>query len=319
MTSMITEGKQDLRCCTGFPWTAEEDNLLRQHYHGKHRNRRTLEMLAGITGRRFVAVRYRVKKLNLVTVKRTWSREELGYLAEYYGVLPAAEVAKHLKRSVNALKIASYRKLGLNQRSNIYSASEVARLLGVDSHKVTRWAESGLVKATKGNLGCGYNRVWCFNEESIDALLKSQPWIIPDFHRMEISQFRSIVEAQWYKDPWFTCRKAAPRLGVTHPEAVKRYIRNGWLTAHRAPCTHGYFVLVIRRSEIDKFIQNDPRPAHRREALNQSRRKCLCHSNASNSQEISNTGPERESSMPFHRQRKRSGARCPAATPVGPQ
>ncbi len=61
-----------------------------------------------------------------------WTEEELLYLDDNYGVLPAERICRHLGRSRNALKIAAYRKLNhINQRSNIYTAREVARIVGV--------------------------------------------------------------------------------------------------------------------------------------------------------------------------------------------
>ena len=60
-----------------------------------------------------------------------WLAEDLEYLAENYGAVPAREIGQRLQRSCNALKIISYRKLGINQRSNIYTARAVATELGI--------------------------------------------------------------------------------------------------------------------------------------------------------------------------------------------
>ncbi|GAJ06113.1 unnamed protein product, partial [marine sediment metagenome] len=60
-----------------------------------------------------------------------WAEYELEYLDEYYGRLPAEKIGKHLRRSVNSLKIITFRKLGINQKSNIYTARGLAADLGI--------------------------------------------------------------------------------------------------------------------------------------------------------------------------------------------
>lgn len=60
-----------------------------------------------------------------------WTAEDLEWLNENYGRIPAEVIAKRLKRSKNALKIITYRKLGINQRSNMYTARSIAEDLGV--------------------------------------------------------------------------------------------------------------------------------------------------------------------------------------------
>ena len=60
-----------------------------------------------------------------------WAEYELEYLSDNYGILPAEEIARRLCRTINALKIISFRKLKINQRSNIYTARAVATELGI--------------------------------------------------------------------------------------------------------------------------------------------------------------------------------------------
>jgi len=60
-----------------------------------------------------------------------WADYELDYLADNYGRFEAEELASKMRRSVNALKIITFRKLGINQKSNFYSARAVAEVLGV--------------------------------------------------------------------------------------------------------------------------------------------------------------------------------------------
>jgi len=73
-----------------------------------------------------------VATLGLPRSRPRWTRDELDDLIENYGRQPAADIAKRLGRSTNALKIIAVRRLnGHNQRSNIYTARAAADALGV--------------------------------------------------------------------------------------------------------------------------------------------------------------------------------------------
>ncbi len=80
-----------------------------------------------------------------------------------------------------------------------------------------------------------------------------------------------MVKEEWDRDPWFTAEQAAPKLGLIDHNAVKRYIRRGWLAAERKPGAGGLGVWIIRQSAIAKLLKNDPRREHRRLALVKSR------------------------------------------------
>ena len=78
-----------------------------------------------------IAYRWAHQHRQFAKKEPVWSAEELEYLAENYGRIPAREIGRRLQRSCNALKIISFRKLGINQRSNIYTARAVATELGI--------------------------------------------------------------------------------------------------------------------------------------------------------------------------------------------
>lgn len=209
--------------------------------------------------------------------KPPWKPEELEDLSATYGRQPRAQIAKRLDRSENALKIAAYRKLnGLNQRSNIYTARAVALALGVSCSKtIVGWMERGYIKGKRAPFSYGKTPCWSFEYEDIIACLQERPWLV-DPKRMERSYFRTIVQAEYEKDPWLKTREAGPLLGLVDVNAVLRYIARGWLPALRRPLVgyrgHGSWGYVIRLSAINAMLANDPRPARRRYALLKSRR-----------------------------------------------
>ena len=89
---------------------------------------------------------------------------------------------------------------------------------------------------------------------------------------MPESYFRAIAREEWAKDPWYNCKEASAFFGLIdpHADALKRYIRRGWMQAERRPGAGGLGEYVIRKSAIDTFLHHDPRPelyhTHRSEA-----------------------------------------------------
>lgn len=210
--------------------------------------------------------------------KPPWTSEELEYLADNIGRKSKAEIAEHLNRTEDALKIAAYRKLnGLNQRSNIYTARTVAQVLGISCAKtIVAWMEKGFIQGKRAPFAYGKTPCWSFEYEDIIACLLERPWLA-NIRRMELSYFRTIVKEAFDKDPWYGCKEAAPFFGLVDINAVHRYIYRGWLPALRRPLSgnghNGSWGWVIRQSSIDTFLENDPRPSRRRYALMKTRRR----------------------------------------------
>jgi predicted site-specific integrase-resolvase len=195
-------------------------------------------------------------------------------LAENLGRMPKEQIAKRLKRSENALKIAAYRKLnGINQRSNIYTARNVAELLGIPCSKtIIAWMEKGYIKGKRAPFAYGKHLVWSFEYEDIEACLRERPWLV-NIAKMERSYFKTIVKEEYEKDPWYTCAQAATFLGLVDINAVHRYIHRGWLPAVRKPGGPWQGVWIFRQSAIDAFLKNDPRPERRRCIYIKSKRR----------------------------------------------
>lgn len=212
-----------------------------------------------------------------MALKPPWTLDELEYLADNIGRKPKAKIAKHLNRSEGALENALYRKLnGVNQRGNIYTARAVAQVLGISCSKtIVAWMEKGYIKGKRAPFAYGKTLCWSFEYEDIVACLLERPWLV-NLHRMEPSYFRSIIQEEFVKNPWYGCKEAAPFFGLVGINAVHRYIYRGWLPALRQPLSgnrrNGSWGWVIRQSSITAFLENDPRPSRRRYALMKSRR-----------------------------------------------
>lgn len=212
-----------------------------------------------------------------------WTPEELHYLSDRYGLMSDETLARHLGRSTNGIEEAAVKRLHGRRRSdNFYSASELARVLGLSaSWRVVRWVEHGWLKGRKGPVSRGHIRMWSFREHSIVKCLRQRPWLV-DLAFMPEHYFRSVVRKEWEWDPWYTSEQAAPLLGVTTTTSVLKYIHLGWLPAEKCPGRRGTayskWHWVIRQSAIQAFLANDPRPQNKYRALSESRRKLLLES-----------------------------------------
>ncbi len=202
-----------------------------------------------------------------------WTPEELEYLSNHYGLVSDKTIACNLNRSVYGVAWAAHR-LGLRRKDNLYTATELARILGVAyTGRVIGWVRRGWLKCRRGPLKAGLNRAWVFNERTVAKFLRQYPWII-DLRSMPEHYFRSVVRREWERDPWYTVEQAVPLFGFTNSDAVYRYINRGWLLAERKPwgCHRAW---IIRHSSIESFLKNDPRPEHKYIAASTARKRFI--------------------------------------------
>lgn len=205
--------------------------------------------------------------------QKRWTQEELDYLGGKYGLISDRAICRNLQRSPNAITIAAIRKLHSNRKMNFYSGYELARALGVPCSKtIINWASAGWIQVRKSVVRQGAFRAWLFREENIVKFLRERPWLF-DLKKMPEHYFRSIVQAEYDRDPWYNCQEAAPFLGVKTDDAVQRYILRGWLPAAKRPGGPWQGVWIIRRSAIEKFLASDPRPKHKFDMTSSSRKR----------------------------------------------
>jgi len=246
---------------TKYIWTPEQTSLLEKHY----KKMKPAELTA-LLSMPLYTIRQKAVKLNLTREKeKPWTEDELEYLADNYGRKSAAEIAKHLGRTKNALKIAGYRKLkGLNQCSNIFTARGTAETLGVACSKtVVAWHNKGYLVGKRAPFCYGDYQVWWFEYEDLIKCLQDRPWLV-DPKRMPESFFRPLVQEEWEKNRWYTKEEAGHFLGLADGNPIYRYIKAGWLPANRRPRGGGMGEWIIRHSDLAEFQLHDPRPAHRK-------------------------------------------------------
>jgi len=205
--------------------------------------------------------------------KYKWTAEELEYVNDHYGVVSDKTIACNLDRTVCGLAWAA-RKLGLRRKDNLYTATELARTLGIaEPETVIGWVRRGWLKCRRGPLKAGLNRVWVFSERTVVKFLRQRPWVV-NLRSMPEHYFCSVVKREWERDPWYTCQQAAPLLGVKAESTVEDYIHRDWLPADKKP--HGWHgAWIIRLSAIQALLANDPRPLSNHYTNSEARRRLL--------------------------------------------
>lgn len=147
--------KKDLRCPSGEKWTPEQDQYIRDHWLEL-----SDEEIATAVGHPVPSTHARRLKLNL---KRRagckgpdWTQEELDYIREVWGDKTVPQIAKHLGRSITAVKVKTARLgyTGQKWSGEMMSARKVSELLRIDVHTVCDfWIPKCGLKAKQRQLG----------------------------------------------------------------------------------------------------------------------------------------------------------------------
>lgn len=135
-------------------WTEEELDYLKVNWQ------RPDEELCAELGRNIGTIRSKRTELGLIGKKGRrkagWKPEELEYLQEVWGQKTIPQIARKLGRSVNAVKVKSYR-MGLGGQKwygEMMSGRKVSELLGVDVHTVCDlWIGKCGLKGARKRLG----------------------------------------------------------------------------------------------------------------------------------------------------------------------
>lgn len=150
-------------------------------------------------------------------------------------------------------------KNGLTRRDNFYTASELARVLGVRGpNNIIRWVAFDYLKGKHCPLSRRKHRMWMFLEEDIVECLRQRPWLV-NLKKMEDHYFHAIVKEEWQRDPWYALIQATSLLGLKTPKSTLQYISKHWLKAEKIASPGGKGKWFIRCSTIKAFLADDPR------------------------------------------------------------
>ncbi len=182
-----------------------------------------------------------------------WLDDDKDYLMDSYGRLTDEEIAAQLGRKPTALR-GQAKRLGINHRMAIYSASDVARLFGVAVSTVLRWRRRRIIRARRSIIAVGTHRCWDFSEDEIERFVRETPWVY-DPRRMAPGEYLTNIARQIVKaDPYLTTDEAAVIAGVSC-WTINEWCRRG------LPCQRRYMkggsylgVHVVLRSDLRTWI-----------------------------------------------------------------
>lgn len=82
------------------------------------------------------------------TKEKPWSESEVAYLEAHFHRLHVSTLARKLGRTVTAVALKA-KRLGIRKCGEGYTVRSLALALGVDDHKVVRWINRGLLRASR--------------------------------------------------------------------------------------------------------------------------------------------------------------------------
>lgn len=146
------------------------------------------------------ALKKRAQKLGLTrnTDDRPWTQRELE-ICERYAWMSDERIRLKLKasgftRTCTAIHL-KVKRLGLKQSTGHYTARNLADCFGIDSHSITRWIESGKLKAIRRETERTEKQggdMWLITHENVKEFVLSHPLEF-DIRKVEQLWFMDLV------------------------------------------------------------------------------------------------------------------------------
>lgn len=186
---------------------------------------------------------------------RRWTPSELEYLANYYGLISDKHLAGQLHRTEDSIiKRARYERI--LQKSSFYTARTLAQVLGVPSPRtIIIWKKKGWLRGQRSGKSQSKNGLGLFTDYGVISCLKKRPWLV-DLKSMEHHYFRTIIQEEWERNPWYTGPQASLLLGVGRT-TLYNYICQGLLQVEKRPYLRSSHeeTVIIRSSTIQAFLK----------------------------------------------------------------
>jgi len=147
------------------------DRLVRGCYDSRSE---TIDQLSQRLGFPRWAIKRRAQILGVARTKeKPWSEKEVAYLEANLHRLSLAVLARKLGRSITGVALKA-KRLDIRKSDEGYTARSLAQAFGVDDHKVVRWVELGLIRATRRNSGRPHD-MYFIPEREVKRFVSSYP------------------------------------------------------------------------------------------------------------------------------------------------
>lgn len=190
-----------------------------------------------------------------------WTPEEDRYLLENSATMSLGEIANALGRSRYGVHIRRKKIDAIAPRHapGYLSCNQIAKILGVDSHKPPTWVDLGILQGEPIPYDFGplkrRVKITVFKR----WLIRPESWPYFKAERIRVRHLRRLVElaqARW-GDEWWSTNQAAEYHGVTNKD-ILRQVKLGKLRGLHAigldrVRNPGWGYWFVRRSEVEKL------------------------------------------------------------------
>lgn len=169
---------------------------------------------------------------------RPWSTQEDTFIRANLGYLTDSEIGSALGRTEVAVHIRWDRELGLpgpSKATNVVTAHQAARMLGLDGHTTCGWVDMGLLP---GRIMAGGRNIRLIERETLRRWAANpMHWIYFDPEGVvdpELKRLLELRQARW-GDAWWTARQVADYHGVDVGNV------NNWIKQRRLPAMQAQY------------------------------------------------------------------------------
>ena len=163
---------------TNHRWTDEEREIIRRDCQQTSASRRELANRLGVTEPQ-VAHQIATMGLGKRSDRRPWTPEENSRLLDLIQQKSTGQIAKSMKRTVNAVVVQAKRlNASRRNRTGWYTMREVCEILEMDHHWVSRRIENGSLQATRQNGETPEDdrgRMWRIEEKNLRQFIRHHP------------------------------------------------------------------------------------------------------------------------------------------------
>ncbi len=191
-----------------------------------------------------------------------WTPEEDRFLIENSATMSLNEIAEALGRSRYGVHIRRKKLDAVAPRHapGYLSCNQIAKILGVDSHKPPTWVDLGILEGEAFPYDFGPLKRRVKINTFKRWLIRPESWVYFKADRIRVGHLRRLVQlaqARW-GDEWWNTNQAAAYHGVSNKD-ILRQVKLGKISGVRAigidrVRNPGWAYWFVRRSEVEKLV-----------------------------------------------------------------